>query len=170
MKSLGKILIILLISFLGLLIPASLMGAAAYFLGKNVLGWFFTTGAVTAVIGWLWNMTLELKSRNLRDAIDAQNKLADAYQNVETSCTYCNTRNIIRVALGKDNNYTCKNCNNVNNVHIEFTTSRKTTAVIADEVLNDVFTKLDAEPNPQKQSTVNSGKITITKGADTNGK
>lgn len=156
MKNISRFLVVLLISIVGLSIPSGLSAAAAYFLGKNIWAWFFITGSVTAVIGWLWNMAQESRYKVLRESIEAQNKMADAFQNVETSCAYCNTRNVIRIALGKNNQFTCKNCNNNNNVQIQFSTSRVTTPVIADRVLNDVFTKLDNEPIPQNHSSVNT--------------
>ncbi|UCH71400.1 MAG: hypothetical protein JSW62_03105 [Thermoplasmatales archaeon] len=161
MKNINKILLVLLIALIGLCIPSSLMAAAAYFLGKNVWGWFFITGAVTAVIGWLWNMVIESRTKITRDAIESQNKMADAFSNIETSCAFCQARNIIRVALGKDNKFVCKNCNNENIINIQFSTARVTTPAIADKTLNNLFKKLDEEPSAQSQSTVNTGKIEI---------
>ena len=169
MQNFKRILVVLLISAIGLAIPSGLAAAAAYFLGKNVWGWFFITGAVSAVIGWLWNLAQDARYKVTRAAIESQNKLADAFQNVETSCAYCNTRNVIRVALGKNNQFTCKNCNNNNKIDIQFTTSRITTPVVADQVLNEVFEKLDNEPAPQSHSSVNDpGGITI-EGSKTDG-
>lgn len=160
MKNINKYLIVIIASVIGLSIPSGLAAAAAFFLGKNVLGWFFVTATVTAVIGWLWNIAQELRYKVIRESIAAQNRMADAFQNVSTGCAYCNTTNIIRVALGKDNKFTCKNCNSVNTIEIQFTTARTTVPIIADVALNDLMKKMDEQPHPQSQSTINQN-ITI---------
>lgn len=158
MKKFFNLVLVFAISILSMSLLSCLFAAAAYFMGKNVLGWFFTSFGCITIIGMFWNMYLQYKNNLISRAIKTRVKLADSYQTISISCAYCSVANIVKIILGTDNEFTCQNCNNLNKIYIDVTTARATKPLIADSDMDSIFKKLNGEKNSTqtRQNTINS--------------
>jgi len=159
-----ELIIVFLISVIGIAAVSAIAGWAAWLFGFSFWGWFGITSVMSSIIGYLWNVYLEKKMGVERLLLETENNLATAYQNVEVVCQYCSTKNIIRLALNKDNTFKCVNCNGINRAIVSIVTARTTEPIIADEGLKKIFTQIKELPDTSsKQPAINTEKIEITK-------
>jgi hypothetical protein len=109
-----------------ILIPSSLIAfALANFFGHYGT-WFALSAALIFIIGLISNTMIQKKIN--KDILNLQNRLAEIsnLQNVEVSCSYCKTRNIVPVFLNQRNTFDCKNCKQVNLIIFQFATAQIT--------------------------------------------
>jgi len=160
------VLTILIFSAVPTCIVSSIFAGGITLLGfGNFWGWFYLVTAIQAILGWLVNVvSSKVLGVRMLEA-QAQALLANAYQNAELNCSYCNVRNTTRLAIGKENSFKCAACNSVNAVHIQFTTARSTEPLTSDKVLKDIFDKIADEPidTTTKQNAINTSKIEVDK-------
>jgi len=153
----NPVLIVLGISFLIDSILASIIGLACMLLGSSFIIGFLFGFAIFSFIGMLWNtFTSKMISLKLIQS-QAELKTAELYQNTRIVCAYCGLENHVKLVINGDNTFICKSCNNTNGVVIHITTTQKTTPLIADQVVDNVFNKIDTI----EQSRVNTENINI---------
>jgi len=138
---------------------AACFGAAAFMLGHSFWAVALSALAIQWFLSGLWNVYLNLKFKLLFEEAQAQTRLADAYQNIELACSYCQVKNVTRIALGKENSFDCQGCNQNNSIDIKLTTSRSLKPVIADSALKQIFEKIADEPIVAKQNAVNTDEV-----------
>jgi len=162
MIELKRIISIIIKSLTITAVVSAVIGFTFNLLGLNFFAGFFIAVVLQFFGWWLFDIYTNKKFMASMANARAQNNLADSYQNIELVCSYCGAKNITRILLNKNNTFKCMNCNNVNGIKIELTTTRTITPLIADKELSEIFSKLqDNENSNQRQNAVNTEKVKL---------
>ena len=133
---------------------STLFALGGYLLGKPFWACFWIFFAIQMIVGQLWNYLVDTRAVILNRTINMQNQLAQSLQNVELFCAYCRVKNVIQIAVGRENSFKCIECNSENKVIINMSTCRITQPVVADKTVAEIFSKVDElSKNPVTQST-----------------
>ena len=122
-----QLLIVILISLLIILVPASIISLGLWLFLGNYIQWLLISAGAIFVIGQLSNQyfmrRIELDINNFKAKIE---ELRSA-QSVEASCAYCKTRMSIPVKLSERITHACPDCKQINLVVFQFTTAQIST-------------------------------------------
>jgi len=163
-KDIKSILTIFGFALVITLIVSAIFAGGAKLLGFSFWGTLLVFTGIQGLLGWLVNM-VSTKAYN-SNMLESQSRelLANAYQNVGLACAHCNVKNAVRIAVGKENSFTCAACNCDNKVHLEFTTAQSTKPLTTDKVLKDIFDKISDEAIAEvDQNKINTEEIKVEK-------
>lgn len=127
----NKLLKVFLISSGEIVVVSCLAGALIFMVGHSFWFGFLLATVLQLVLGGMWGAVLERRDATRLAEVNAMIEMAQAEKYIDIPCAYCNVNNTIPFYFKQANSFTCKACNNVNSVYVEFTTARKTNPVIS---------------------------------------
>ena len=141
----GKSIIIVLSLVFALILSA--VGALPSLFWGFSFGNYFATVSILFVaqlfIGRLWNYHVDSKEFVAMEKINSAKALADAVQHVSLSCAYCNTSNLAKIYVGKENIYKCGACNQINSVQLSTSSARVTEPIMPKAEVAEIFKNID---------------------------
>jgi|GEM_PF-5437580 len=99
--------------------------------------------AIQLFLGGCWNYFVNTKNRAEQRRLKAADELADAVQNIEISCAYCHSNNMVPILVGHDNRFICSTCKEKNAVMISCAAARTTDPIMPKAELAEIFRNLD---------------------------
>ena len=95
--------------------------------GGGFIAPFLISIGVFFIIGEIYNKITSQKNTIKIEQFKLKRAELETSQNVEVSCAFCKTRNIIPIKLSLRNTFNCKQCKQENLIIFQFATAQVTT-------------------------------------------